>query len=463
MMIRRIVSFGVVAFAVISILMVPSLVQASNGSMGGSMESMISHLGNVTHFNSAGSYQDQSTGHYSAGGMMIRQRNRTHNLINIQPPSFGGSCGDFDLRFGGISFIKLQELVKTMKAAAQGVPAYAFQLALKTTCPVCANTMAALQKKLEEINGLLLNECSMRQQMLEGILPTGSAMHEKVCDDINRGSDEGLDFYGSRERCQSKPDRHKAVHEAKKKYPDLVIGNFNLVWMVLKKMPRYANDREASERIMSLVGTVVSQKNESDEEKDFNITFIDPKSDETKFVEAHLQGGHTEIYHCSDGDECLQVSTNKLVIPYEQSLSRTVYKHIESMKQKYLNESAFSPAEMTFLSDSVNLPVYKYIQISASTGIAWPMEKVSQYFALSILLKQFEEVASEILKALSILEAIQNDTKLIQEFKKRLEQARSRLQSQMSALDSKEVFMIDKLIRTKEKELRANYDYERRY
>ena len=63
----------------------------------------------------------------------------------------------------------------------------------------------------------------------------------------------------------------------------------------------------------------------------------------------------------------------------------------------------------------------------------------------------------------AILEAIQNDTKLIQEFKKRLEQARSRLQSQMSALDSKEVFMIDKLIRTKEKELRANYDYERRY
>ena len=105
------------------------------GTLNASMKNMISHLGNVSHYNEGGSYQDQSTGHYSAGGLMVKQRNRTHQLINIRPPSFGGSCGDFDLRLGGISFIKMEELVKTMKAVAQGVPAYAFQLAMKTVCP----------------------------------------------------------------------------------------------------------------------------------------------------------------------------------------------------------------------------------------------------------------------------------------------------------------------------------------
>ena len=428
------------------------------GTLNASMKNMISHLGNVSHYNEGGSYQDQSTGHYSAGGLMVKQRNRTHQLINIRPPSFGGSCGDFDLRLGGISFIKMEELVKTMKAVAQGVPAYAFQLAMKTVCPQCANSMEALQKKLEEINSLLLNECSMRQQLLEGIMPTGSAMHEKVCDDINRSGSGDLDFFGSRQRCQTKGDRNTAAAKAKSRYPELMVGEFNLVWTVLKKMPRYTNDRETSERIMSLVGTVISKK----VEEDYKITFIDPKADETKFIESHLHGGQTQGLKCSDSDECLGVTSKDLNISTKDSLSRTVYGQIESMKRKYLSEEAFSPSEMAFLSDSVNLPVYKYIQISASSGIAWPMEKVSQYFAMSILLKQFEEVAAEIVQALSVLESVQFDTTIIQEFKKRLEEARSRLQSQMASLDAKEVFMIDKLIRAKEHEMRANYDYERR-
>lgn len=431
---------------------------ALTGNLQASMADMISHLGNVSHYNSGGSYQDQSTGHYSAGGLMVKQRNRTHQLINIRPPSFGGSCGDFDLRFGGISFIKADELVKTLKAVAQGVPAYAFQLALKTTAPQIANTMEALQKKLEEINALLLNECSMRQQLLEGIMPTGSAMHEKVCDDINRSGSGDLDFFGSRQRCQEKGERNSAAAEAKSRYPELMVGEFNLVWTVLQKLPRYAEDRATAERILSLVGTVISKKVEDD----YKITFIDPQADDTKFIEAHLHGGQTQSLVCSDTEECLGVTSTDLLISAEDSLSRTVYRQIESMKRKYLSEEEFSTEEMAFLSDSVNLPVYKYIQVSASSGISWPMEKVSQYFAMAVLLKQFEEVAAEIIQALSVLESIQFDTTIIQEFKQRLEQARSRLQSQMASLDAKEVFMIDKLLKAKEREMRANYDYERR-
>ncbi len=441
-----------------SFLITATSVLALTSPLKASMADMISHLGNVSHYNSSGSYQDQSTGHYSAGGLMVKQRNRTHQLINIRPPSFGGSCGDFDLRFGGISFIKAEELVRTLKAVAQGVPAYAFQLALKTTAPQIANVMEALQKKLEEINALLLNECSMRQQLLEGILPTGSAMHEKVCDEINRSGSGDIDFFGSRERCQEKPERNAAAAEAKSRYPELMVGEFNLVWTVLKKLPRYAEDRAAAERILSLVGTVISKKVDDD----YKITFIDPKADNTKFIEAHLHGGQTQGLTCLDTDECLGVTSTDMTISADESLSRTVYRQIESMKRKYLTEEEFTKEEIVLLSDSVNLPVYKYIQVSASSGIAWPMEKVSQYFALSVLLKQFEEVSAEILEALSVLESIQFDTTVIQEFKKRLEVARSRLNHQITALDAKEIFMIDSLLKAKEHEMRANYDHERR-
>ncbi len=78
----------------------------------------------------------------------------------------------------------------------------------------------------------------------------------------------------------------------------------------------------------------------------------------------------------------------------------------------------------------------------------------------TILLKQFEEAAAEVLQAVSVLESVQFDTTVTQEFKKRLELARTRLQQKMATLDGREIWMIDKLIRSKEDEMRANYDLE---
>lgn len=424
---------------------------------GSSMSDMISHLGNTSNFNSAGSFRDQSTGHYTAGGMMVRQRNRTINPLNIRLPQMGMSCGDFDMRFGGISFIKTDQLVDTLKATAQGVPAYALQLALKTTCPQCEGTMRSIQKVLEDMNALLLGDCHSRQQILEAVIPTGTAMHEKVCEDITKSGGGNHDFFGTRKRCQGKDKVNAKIDEARERYPDLLVGEFNLVWTALKKLPRYENDTDLAEMIMSLVGTVISKK----DQENYKVTFIDPKADEDGYLEAYLQGGSTTKLVCDETDKCLSLTNTQHVIAPENSLSRLIMKHINSMKVKYRTEEPFSTQELVFLSDSVNLPVYKYIQISAASGTHWPLEKASQYFAFAILLKQFEEASAEVLQAVSVLESAQFDTTVTQEFKKRLELARTRLQQKMATLDGREIWMIDKLIRSKENEIRANYDLER--
>ncbi len=215
-------------YFLISFLILTSSVSANR------IGDMISHLGNTSNFNAAGAFQDQSTGHYSAGGIMLRQRNRTVNPINIRLPRGGISCGDFNMRFGGISFIKAEEAVEALKASAQGVPLYAFKLALKTVCPQCEGTMQALEKKLEDLNGMLLGDCHSRQQMLEAILPTNSAMHEKLCEDITKSGGGNHDFFGTRKRCQGKDKVNAKIDEARDRYPDLLVGEFNLVWTALK-------------------------------------------------------------------------------------------------------------------------------------------------------------------------------------------------------------------------------------
>jgi uncharacterized protein (UPF0147 family) len=79
---------------------------------------------------------------------------------------------------------------------------------------------------------------------------------------------------------------------------------------------------------------------------------------------------------------------------------------------------------------------------------------------MSILLNQFEEIAKEILEAVSVIESIQMDSTIPKDFKTRLELARTRLQRKMATLDTKELWMLEKVTRAKETEMRANHDLE---
>jgi conjugative transfer pilus assembly protein TraH len=423
------------------------------------MGDFIAHLGNVSHFNAAGSYQDQSAGHYSAGGLMIRQQSKTLSPITVRLPTLGMSCGDFDIRFGGISFIKGEEFSKMLKATAAGVPSYALQLALKTVSPQIEGTMSHLRTMLQHINGTMLNDCRARQKILEGVLPTGSALHEQVCHDMAASGHQD-DYTGARDRCARSASRDEATAMAQEKHPDLLIGEFNLVWRVLNKMPRYqGQDKDdLKEFILSLVGTVLSVK----EGDHYKTTYLEPKLDDDRFLDAHLRGGETLTLTCGDKTKCLTVTQSLKTISKEDSLKNQVSKTVYALKAKYRTESPFTPQEMVFLSDAVNLPLYKYIQVSAASYLDVGIERGTDYIALSILLKQFEEVAAEILEAISVLEAVQLDTKATTQFKERLELARSRLHQKIQALDTREIWMIDKIVKGKEQELMATFDGEKR-
>lgn len=434
-----------------------SLILSSSSIYANDLGDMISHLGNVSNFNESGSFQDQSTGHYSAGGMKVRQSNRSINPINIRLPQMGGSCGSFDLRFGGISFMKAEEFVRMFKSMSQGMPIYAIQLALKTYAPQIEQTMKGLQNFLQQINSMMLNDCQARQQLMEGFLPTGSAMHEKVCMDMKQGGNFNNDYTGARSRCEQKNEQNAAAAELQERHKDLLISEFNLVWNVMKKLPRYRDDPDLSQLIMSMVGTVVRQK----EGEDFKVYYLPPKGDDDKFLDAFLMGGQTAVLACGgDLEKCLGVNMSDLTIPVERSLTHQVLTNIESMRRKYLTEEAFSDSEMVFLGDAVNLPVYKYIQISAAGHVNYPLARAAQYLAMDILLRHFDEVSEEILAAVSVLESVQFDNTITKEFKERLELARTRIQQKMATIDSQEKWMLEKLTKAKEAELRANYDIE---
>ncbi|WP_425315793.1 conjugal transfer protein TraH, partial [Vibrio owensii] len=59
------------------------------------------------------------------------------NVVNFQPPKISGGCGGIDFFAGSFSLINSDQLVQMGRAIAQGVPSYAFNLALTSVCPSC--------------------------------------------------------------------------------------------------------------------------------------------------------------------------------------------------------------------------------------------------------------------------------------------------------------------------------------
>lgn len=418
----------------------------------GKMDQFIKHLGNRSNVTGSGSFQEQQAGHYSGGGMMIRQQHRTLSPINISLPKVGGTCGDFDIRLGSMSFVKSKEIAETFKNIAKGTPIYAVQLALKTTAPQIASSLEYLQSMVQSINSMMLNDCWGRAAVIEALAPNGSAMHQQVCMDMESNHS---DYTGAQKRCQDSLKRGESIDKAKKDQEDLLAGEYNLTWNVLNKIDRFKKDNELKNMIMSLVGTVISFKHG---EGNYKQIYYDPLADSDQFLFTHLSGGETVHYVCANAqnEKCLKIDL--LDHKIDKGLSAEVFDKVITLRSKYLREEVLTEDDKNFLEDAIGVPIYKYIQISAASGLEYPLSRVSEYVALVILIKQFEDFVAEVLQAVAVLESVQNDLTTTSRFKKRLELTRTRLHQRLGKIDGREIYAFEQMIKAKEQELLANTD-----
>lgn len=199
---------------------------------------------------------------------------------------------------------------------------------------------------------------------------------------------------------------------------------------------------------MSVVGTVVSRE-EGDK---FRLHYIEGKGDTKEFLDAFLKGGQTVQLSCGGDNKCLSPVWTSLVIPVDGTMKHKVSSKISSIAMKYLSGNApFSPQERDFLNDTVNLPVYKYIQVSAAARTPFIMGEAMDYIAISILLNQFDKAHSDILEGIEKLATVQMDTAVIETFKKKIQMTRMRLQGLMGLASTDAIWKLNQLIQSVEK------------
>ncbi|WP_418180600.1 conjugal transfer protein TraH [Aliarcobacter lanthieri] len=93
------------------------------------------------------------------GGYTIKVPNVTLTPFQVKAPSLKAGCGGIDMVFGSLGFLDKEQFVKFAEGIMAAAPGVAFDLALKTLCPSCSETLKALQSMANQINNMSLDSC----------------------------------------------------------------------------------------------------------------------------------------------------------------------------------------------------------------------------------------------------------------------------------------------------------------
>lgn len=424
--------------------MVASPLQAS------ALQKMFESLGGDVNVTTPGGFQDQAAGYYTGGGVVMRGRNKVVQPINISLPNANMGCGGIDMYFGAISAIKTEELVQLMRSMATGVPTYAFQLALKTMAPQLENLMSQIRKYVQDMNNTMLDSCQASQNLVGGLWPQNTAASEMICGDAMRQG--GSDWFDARKHCRNKDRVSEKVEQARTLSPDLLQGEYNLTWHVLQKIPGYKEDADFAHFILTTVGTLISRKQPDGR---FLVEMKAGKADQKDYLSAFLKGGQVTRYTCDETTRCLNPQSTQINIGEAETMKARTSRLIQSLWNKYRDNENILEVEKAFLNDAANLPVYRYIQVSAAVGSPFIMNDTSEYIAVSVLLSQFDRVSAEIISALESLQSIQLESETIENFKKNIQAMRGRLQVLSSSADGAAIWRLNKDIQAYEQALAA--------
>ena len=121
---------------------------------------------NVT-FTSPGSFQDQTRGYVTAGGMSGRVDVHNDYLMSLTLPKVKAGCGGIDMFLGGMSFLDPDYLVQKLETILQAAPAVAFQYLLETLDEKMGNILSKMEATTNYLNSIQVNDCRLANRLVQ--------------------------------------------------------------------------------------------------------------------------------------------------------------------------------------------------------------------------------------------------------------------------------------------------------
>ena len=121
---------------------------------------------NVT-YTSPGSFEDQTRGYVTAGGMSGRVDVHDDYLMSLTLPKVKAGCGGIDMFLGGMSFLDPDYLVQKLETILQAAPAVAFQYLLETLDEKMGNIISKMEAATNFLNSIQVNDCRLANRMVQ--------------------------------------------------------------------------------------------------------------------------------------------------------------------------------------------------------------------------------------------------------------------------------------------------------
>ncbi|HHF7375960.1 MULTISPECIES: conjugal transfer protein TraH [Legionellaceae] len=418
----------IVSFVLLSVV---SLTQASVST---DLDNFFNGIGYASNVTSPAAFESQAAGFFGGGSLYARNQVRQYQLVQLDLPSYRAGCGGIDLFTGSMSFLSEQKLVDLGKSVMTNAGAYAVDVMLASTVPELKQVRDYLQQLEQMANQASINSCQLSQNMVGGVWPKTAESQQKICKDQAAMGKEGLfsDYVKARMVCSgtgfdSVMSKASSDPERKKQ----VVLNKNLVWSILQSKSFLSADRELSEMVMSLTGTLII-------DGQGKVTNVPSLVGNAGLINALIgtAGTHqAKIWRCKDAEStnaCLQVSLQDISIPETATLTYKVRDIIRTINTKLLNDEKPGNRELNFLS-MTSLPVMKFLSVLNSmryAGTTVDIEEYSMLIAQDLLTNYLTELLTEVSQATAGSEL---NADLVKEIQKRI----NRATTVVSSLDPK--------------------------
>jgi len=319
---------------------------------------------NVT-YTSPGSFEDQTRGYITAGGMSGRVDVHNDYLMSVTLPKIRAGCGGIDMFLGGMSFLDPDYLVQKLESILQAAPAVAFQYLLETLDEKMGNIISKMEAATNFLNSIQVNDCRLANRMVQ--IAKGDDNMSGIIEEMTgyKSVKEGFakSFQNSREKIQANHGNPtEDLKDALENCPSEVTEIFKTGSLLAHAAARVGASEWAGV-MRARVGDVYMRWDDADKVPIFSAIPACPRQD-TESVDDFLTG---------------KVQSRALAVPPTSADCKTdgsgkgalilARARMESIATKVRSRGALTPEEKQFVANVRTLPIYRLLEWGVRQGV----------------------------------------------------------------------------------------------
>lgn len=319
---------------------------------------------NVT-YSAPGSFEDQTRGYLTAGGMSGRVDVHDDYLMSLSLPKVKAGCGGIDMFLGGMSFLDPEYLVEKLESILQAAPAVAFQYLLETLDEKMGNIISKMEAATNYLNSIQVNDCRLANRMVQ--IARGDDNMSGIIEEMTgyRSVKQGYatSYQQSREKIQANNNNPtEDLKEALENCPPEVTDIFR-TGSLLSHAAARVGAADWSEVMRARVGDVYMRWNDADKVPLFSAIPACPHQDTDSsddFLAGRVQRRALNIP--ATGADCSTENGSGAL-----ALART---RMEAISDKIRSRGTLTSEERQFVANVRTLPVYRMLEWGVRQGVS---------------------------------------------------------------------------------------------